>query len=294
LVIPTSPEALPSGEQQAGPSYSAVVLEAPKTAKRNSKDRITTAAPGAPLMSLPCPFSRPGAGQASSNDLVPFPGTSQETRQNGSEKAKSTKGSSSKSTASSSGQMSTESGSGTGSGSGTAEEGEEEGDEKEEAGDDEEEVDDDEVDEDFDGSEDPSSAHGSESMSSLGQPISPSRHHLGTRRVQGHTRNISGVSSGISGPSSGSHAHSHSMSSSMGTQSGGGMSVLTQSTGNHESTDSESPLQRQRASLSQGSSVSPSIPMPPRHILKAKEEVVLSFRIRLHRLLPPLQLHWQV
>jgi len=42
------------------------------------------------------------------------------------------------------------------------------------------------------------------------------------------------------------------------------MLVLTQSTGNRESTDSESPLQRQHVSLSQGSSVSLSIPMPPR------------------------------
>ena len=43
----------------------------------------------------------------------------------------------------------------------------------------------------------------------------------------------------------------------MGTRSSGGMSVLMQST-------EESPIQRQRASLSQGSSVSPSIPMLPR------------------------------
>ena len=92
--LSTPPE---SGEQQAGPSYSVMILEAPKTAQRNSKDRIPTAAPSTPLMSLLYSFSRPGAGQVLSNDLVPFPGTHQETRQNGSEKGKSSQGLSSKS-----------------------------------------------------------------------------------------------------------------------------------------------------------------------------------------------------
>ena len=85
-------------------------------------------------------------------------------------RGKLSQGSSSKSATSPLGQTSEESGSGTGTGNGTAEEGEG-GDE----GDDEEEGDGDgEVEEEFDGSEEPSPGRGSESMSSLGQPISPS------------------------------------------------------------------------------------------------------------------------
>ena len=88
------------------------------------------------------------------------------------------------------GQTSEESGSGTGSGGGTAEGGEEEEEEDEEEDDDEEGDDDGEVEEEFDGSEEPSSGRGSESMSSLGQPTSPSRYPLGTRRIGGHSQHF--------------------------------------------------------------------------------------------------------
>ena len=263
-------------QTQPGPSSSMFTgLETPKMAKRNSKDKIpgssTGIAPGAPLMSLPYPFSRPGAGQVSSKDLVPFPGSSKEKVKGGSKSGGSGKSSKSKST----NQTSSE-GSGSGSGSGSAEEDEEEEGQEEdedEIDEDDDEDDEDEEEDDFEGSEGPSSGQGSGSMSSLGQPIgSPARYPFGMRRPAGvgHSRNFSGVSSGMSsgghGLSGGSHVHSHSMSSSHGTRSAAGVSVFTQSTGNRESTDSEfGPEGRPRASLSQGSSVAPGIPMPPRH-----------------------------
>lgn len=248
-------------------------LEAPKMVKRNSKDKIPgSVGAGAPLMSLPYPFSRPGAGHVSSKDSVPFPGgNGDQRRSKASSKSKSTKSTSSP---------------GTGpeeSASGSGATGEEEEEEEEEIDDDEEELEDDEEedeDEDFIDSEEPSSGRASGSMSSLGQPISPSRGHpFGGRRPfgAGHGRNMSGVSSALSsgqGMSGGSHVHSQSVSSSHGTKSAAGVSVLSQSTGNPESTDSELlPGSRARASLSQSSSpalparplVGASIPMPPRH-----------------------------
>ncbi|KAF8152199.1 hypothetical protein B0H34DRAFT_109453 [Crassisporium funariophilum] len=242
-------------------------LEAPKMAKRNSKDKIpgSSTAAGAPLMNLPYPFSRPGAGQVSSKDLVPFPAGapglktgSKRSKGSGSSSGKSGKSKSSKSKTTSSGSK---------SGSGSTEDDDEEEEEEEEDDDDDEEEEDDEFD-----SEEPSSGRASGSMSSLGQPInSPSRYPFGNRRPvgAGHGRSMSGVSSGMSsgaGVSGGSHAHSHSMSSSHGTRSGGAMSVLSQSTGNMESTDSEFGVEgRGRASLSHGSSTLGAIPMPPRH-----------------------------
>jgi hypothetical protein len=78
-------------------------------------------------------------------------------------------------------------------------------------------------------------------MSSLGHPISPSRYPLGTRRAgAGHRRTASGVSSRLSSGaaiSGGSHAHSHSMSSSHGNKSVMGASVVSQNTSNKDSTD---------------------------------------------------------
>ncbi|PPQ63654.1 hypothetical protein CVT24_004428, partial [Panaeolus cyanescens] len=111
----------------------------------------------------------------------------------------------------------------------------------------------------------PSSGRASGSMSSLGQPIAGSgaRYPFSVRRPVGvgHGRSMSGVSSGLSHSYSHSHSqsqsHSHSQSiSSRGTR----MSMLTQSTGNVESTDSEEARSassgRERASLSLGSSQS--------------------------------------
>ncbi|KAJ3495701.1 hypothetical protein NLJ89_g10585 [Agrocybe chaxingu] len=77
---------------------------------------------------------------------------------------------------------------------------------------------------------------------------------------------MSGVSSALSsgqGGSGGSHAHSHSVGShahshslsSRGTRSAGAMSVITQSTGNFETTDDEEEQGRERG-VSQGSSAS--------------------------------------
>jgi hypothetical protein len=234
-------------------------LEAPKMAKRNSRDKIPGSSSGtAPLLTLPYPFSRPGAGHVSSKDSVPFPGTrnSRSSKSSGSRRGKN-----SKSGASDTG--SGDSGSGSGSGSGSAE-GEEDEDE-----DDEDDDEDEDDEDDIDDSEEPSSERASGSMSSLGHPInSPSRYPFGMRRA-GHGRTASGVSSGMSsGPavSGGSHAHSQSMSSSYGT---GAVSVLTHSTGNRETTDSEAGAEsRERANLSQGSSnvdQGSGIPMPPRH-----------------------------
>ncbi|KAF5319620.1 hypothetical protein D9619_008810 [Psilocybe cf. subviscida] len=232
-------------------------LEVPKAAKRSSKDKI----PGsAPLQTLPYPFSKPGSGHVSSKDSVPFPATGSEAEK----KSKSSrKGKSSKSGTSSASESAETSGTGSGS-TGDEDDEEEEGEDEDE---DEDDQDDDENEDDVEDSEAPSTGCVSGSMSSLGQPISPSRRlPLVARRpaAGAHARSPSGVSSGMS---AGSHAHSHSMSSSYGT---GAVSVLTHSTGNRESTDSEAG--RERASLSQGSShhghsfaISPLIPMPPRH-----------------------------
>ncbi|KAF9478772.1 hypothetical protein BDN70DRAFT_895487 [Pholiota conissans] len=236
-------------------------LEAPKTAKRNSKDKI----PGS--STAPYPFSKPGSGHVSSKDSVPFPASG-----SGAEKLKgkashSTNSKSSKSKSSSALGSSSSVQTSTGSGSSPGEVDLNDDDEEEEEEDDDDddlELDDDDI---IDDSEEPSSERASGSMSSLGQPISPSRAYLGMHRPvgAGHNRNLSGVSSAVSG---GSHVNNQSMSS-------GGMSLLTQSTGNPESTDSEFGLEgRERASLSQGSPVartsplaagSGAIPMPPRH-----------------------------
>jgi hypothetical protein len=236
-------------------------LEPPKMAKRSSKDKIpgsSTIAGEVPLLSLPYPFSKPGSGQVSSNDLVLFPigAKLNSQKSQGSDKAKTSKSGTSTS-------KSTSGGSGSTSGS------REEEIEEEEEDDDDDDDDEDEEGDDF-GSEEPSEP-ASGSMSSLGHPISPSRHPFGTRRPggAGHRRTPSGVSSGTSGAavSGGSHAHSHSVSSSHGNKSVMGASVLSQSTSNKDSTDSESGVVERRG-LNHGSSPLSGggvIPMPPRH-----------------------------
>ena len=243
--------------EEPGPSTGMFTgLEPPQMAKRNSKDKI----PGsskivneAPLLNLPYPFSKPGSGQVSSNDLVLFPvGAKPDSQKSqGSDRAKTKSGTStSKSTSG-----------GSGSTSGSREE-------EIEEDDDDDDDDEDEEGDDFDSEEPSEPASGS--MSSLGHPISPSRYPFGTRRPggAGHRRTPSGVSSGMSSGaavSGGSHAHSHSMSSSHGTKSVMGVSVVSQSTSNKDSTDSESGVVERR-SLTHGSSpLSGVIPMPPRH-----------------------------
>ena len=245
-------------------------IKTPKMAKRNSKDKdILNAAPGAPLLSLPYPFVQNGVGRVSSRDggLVPFPAVHAEARQSESSS------SSSPTTASSSTTTST----------GTGE-------------------DDDDDDEDEDGSEDPSSSRGSESMSSLGQPISPSRGYpfvsgatTGTRsrpHGQGHARNPSGVSSAMSRThgrrsissgatgtgtgtgtgsfSGGGYSHRYSYGASSGDggvksleeRSEDRLSVVSRSTGNKSTTSEE----RERSiSVSGSERGAGGIPMPPRH-----------------------------
>ena len=248
--------------QEPGPSTGMFTgLEPPKMAKRSSKDKIpgsSTIAGEAPLLNLPYPFSKPGSGQVSSNDLVLFPiGAKPESQKSqGSGRAKTSKSGTSTS-------KSTSGGSGSTSGS------REEEIEEEDDDDDDDDEDDDEEEDDF-GSEEPSEP-ASGSMSSLGHPISPSRYPFGIRRPggTGHRRTPSGVSSGMSSGaavSGGSHAHSHSVSSSHGNKSVMGASVLSQSTSNKDSTDSESGVVERR-SFNHGSSPLSGgvIPMPPRH-----------------------------
>ena len=243
--------------EEPGPSTGMFTdLEPPKMAKRSSKDRIpgsSTIVGEAPLLNLPYPFSKPGSGQVSSNDMVLFPGAKLD-----SQKSQGSETSTSKSTSGSSGST-----------SGSREEEVEEEEEDDDDDDDDDDEDDDEEGDDFDSEEPSEPASGS--MSSLGHPISPSRYPFGTRRSggAGHRRTPSGVSSGMSSGaavSGGSHAHSHSMSSSHGNKSVMGASVLSQSTSNKDSTDSESGVVERR-SLSRGSSPLSGgvIPMPPRH-----------------------------
>ena len=247
--------------EEPGPSTGMFTgLEPPKMAKRSSKDKIPGSSKTvgeAPLLNLPYPFSKPGSGQVSSNDLVLFPVDAKPDGQKsqGSDRAKTPKSGTSTSTSTS---KSTSGGSGSTSGS-REEEIEEEDDDEDE----------DEEGDDFDSEEPSEPASGS--MSSLGHPISPSRYPFGTRRPggAGHRRTPSGVSSGMSSGaavSGGSHAHSHSMSSSHGNKSVMGVSVLSQSTSNKDSTDSESGVVEGRSFIHSSSPLSGGvIPMPPRH-----------------------------
>lgn len=243
-------------EEEPGPSRGMFTgLEPPKMAKRDSKDKIPGSST-APLLNLPYPFSKPGTGQVSSNDLVVFPvggGAKPDSK-----KSKSSGSAQGSHSGTSNSESTSNSGSANASGSG-------EDNEEEEEEDEDEDEDDEEADE-FDSEEPSEPASGS--MSSLGHPINSPSRYFGARRP-GHGRSPSGVSSGMSsggaGVSGGSHAHSHSMSSSHGTKSVmGGASVLSQSTGNKESTDSEFGVVEGR-SLSHGSSPLSAIPMPPRH-----------------------------
>jgi hypothetical protein len=310
----------------AGPSSSTnkaemlLPLKTPKMAKRNSKDKDdislvplplvpsaqslqNTAAPvpGAPLLSLPYPFTQNGVGRVSSRDLVPFPAVGGVAVAAAGSVGRQSRGSRS---TGSRGSRSGTTGSGSGTGTGEEEEEEEEDDDDE---DEDEEDEDDEEEEEED--EDPSSNIGSESMSSLGQPISPSRGHPffpGTNasprarpHAHGHTRNPSGVSSGLSmsrssgtGPrtqgrrsissgatgatgtgsfSGGAYSNRYSYSASSGgavmsQESGRVGSVGSRSTGNR-STTSEEDEGRERSLSVEGErgAAAAGIPMPPRH-----------------------------
>jgi hypothetical protein len=230
-------------------------LEHPIMAKRSSRDKIpgsSKIAGEAPLLNLPYPFSKPGSGQVSSNDLALFPISAKPRSQKSqsSDRAKTPKSGTSKSKSD-----------GSGSASPSTEEEDDDGDDDDDAEDEEG---------DYFGSEEPSEPL-SGSMSSLGHPISPSRYPLGTRRAgAGHRRTASGVSSRLSSGaaiSGGSHAHSHSMSSSHGNKSVMGASVVSQNTSNKDSTDSEPAGVVESRSWNLGSSPLSSgvIPMPPRH-----------------------------
>ncbi|KAF7304690.1 OPT oligopeptide transporter [Mycena kentingensis (nom. inval.)] len=140
-----------------------------------------------------------------------------------------------------------------GSGSGSPE-----GEEDDDDDDDDEDEDDDDMEGYPVGSEEPSSGRASGSMSSLGHPVT-SRYPFQFRRP-------------ARGASNSSHTHTHSHSQSTGPQ----RSILSQSTGNVESTDSHPARSQHSASASSSSapdagrsqsasSASNGIPMPPRH-----------------------------
>jgi len=186
-----------------------VRLERPEMAKRDSRDKIVlggaSTAMGAAEM---YPFASPGSGYVSSKDSMPFPGS-----------AAGASGVRAQESASASGRSK----SGSATGTGTTESGSLEDDEEEEDDDDEEEEEDDDDEDDDDEEEEESAPRTSASMSSLGQPISPSsRYPFGTVRRPagaGHGRTMSGVSSALS--SGGGHSHSHSHSHSMSVSSSG-------------------------------------------------------------------------
>ncbi|KAF9447132.1 hypothetical protein P691DRAFT_632599, partial [Macrolepiota fuliginosa MF-IS2] len=176
------------------------------------------------------PFNQRGSAQVSSQDKVPFPPSPKKTA--------------SRSTTTHTSSESTSSTGSTESSSGSTE--------------DDSEDDDEEEDDEFEGSEEPSTGHASNSMSSLGHPISPSRRYpFNFRQPAGR------------GNSTSSRSHQSRPSQSGVSQSGISYSGVSQSTGNRPSTDSPSDLMsssssRPRASLSQSSGGS-AIPMPPRH-----------------------------
>lgn len=184
---------------------------------------------------LPYPFSQQGSAQVSSQDKVPFPPSPGKGK-----KAASRSTTTHTSTESTSSSGSTESSSG-------STEDDSEDDDEEEDGD------------QFESGEEPSTGHASNSMSSLGHPISPSRKYPFNFRQPG----------GRGGNSMSSRSHQSRPSQSGVSQSGVSYSGISQSTGNRPSTDYPSDLtssenSRPRASLSQSSGGS-GIPMPPRH-----------------------------
>ncbi|KAF7309724.1 OPT oligopeptide transporter [Mycena indigotica] len=135
--------------------------------------------------------------------------------------------------------------------------------------DDDEEEEEDDEDELVLGSEEPSSGRASGSMSSLGHPVT-SRYPFQFRRPG---RGTSG-SSHASPTNTSRHTHTHSQSTGTGPNA---RSLLSQSTGNRESSDSHAPRSQHSASASSSSmpaksqhsasasSASLGIPMPPRH-----------------------------
>ncbi|KAJ3979955.1 hypothetical protein F5890DRAFT_807692 [Lentinula detonsa] len=224
------PEAGPSairGRYEEPADLAAII---PKVVQRTSKERDVPL-PSAPLMKLPYPFTTSGAQVSSDDEKIPFPP---------SPSVLSFK----------------ESSSGTKSRSkdnGTTEE--------EEEGEVEEVVEGDEEEEEVASgaqttSEDPSSSSGSgrasNSMSSLGHPVS-SRYPFQFRHPTRGASYSSGVPSHATPPSNG-----HSIASRF--------SQNTRSTGNRESVDSHSPRSHYTSGSDAASPISMSgLPMPPRH-----------------------------
>jgi len=173
------------------------------------------------------PFGRQGSAQVSSQDRVPFPPSPSKSKQTISRSATSQ---TSSEPTSSSGSIENDS-----------------GDDDEESGD------------KFDESEERSTGHASNSMSSLGYPISPSRRYLFGFRYPGGRGN-----------STSSRSHQSRPSQSGVSQFGVSHSGISQSTGNQPSTKSSS--DNTSTNSDSGPSASPgqssggsSIPMPPRH-----------------------------
>ncbi|KAJ7123776.1 hypothetical protein C8R43DRAFT_40635 [Mycena crocata] len=207
---------------QSAPEFGDII---PKVAKRSSKDR--TAGPSSPLMSLPYPFTAPGA-QMSSQDRVPFPPSPGPTDDKDS-----------------SGSLEEE-----------EDDDEEEEEEEEEEDEDEEDEDEDEEDELLEAvSEEPSSGRASGSMSSLGHPVT-SRYPFQFRRpARGHSGS-SGAASHISPASHNTRSTQSRIS--QATQSTGNR----ESSDSHSPRSQHTASSDLASSRHNSASV---IPMPPRH-----------------------------
>lgn len=213
----------------------------PKVAKRSSKDKV--AGPSAPLMSLPYPFTAHGA-QMSSADKVPFPPSPVSKKSKKSRSGTTSRATSRTTSATTSGSMEEEE---------EEEEGEDESNDDDDDDDDdgnEDQEEDEEGDNEF--SEEPSSGRASGSMSSLGHPVA-SRYPFQFRLPpRGNSMSSSGAISHISPTTHSRSIHSR-------------ISQGTQSTGNPESTDSQSPRSHATSSSDVANVSASGFPMPPRH-----------------------------
>ena len=235
-----SSQAVP-GPSTAGPSTRQFADVIPRVVKRSSQERPISG-PSAPLMSLPYPFTGRGA-QVSSKDRVPFPPSPVPSG----EKAE------------------------------TTEHNEEEADDGDVLEGDQESLDEG-MEGDFEFSEEPSSGRASGSMSSLGQPVT-SRYPFQPRRPTARTTSPSSQSPSQFSPQQPLAQIAQTQARDSPTGRSGTHSTpsrASQSTGNRDSTDSQSPMSFSGSGSGVGtSSGMPSpislishgggIPMPPRH-----------------------------
>ncbi|KAF8641631.1 hypothetical protein AX16_009857 [Volvariella volvacea WC 439] len=245
----------------------------------------------APVKNVPYPFTTPGAAQLSSKDKIPFPPSPSRSKKS---KKSGSSGDGSGGTPCTTSGGSSGSGGSAGESSGSRSRDDHDNVHHAHHHDEDEEMDvQEDVDEDDDGFETNPSLAGraSDSISSLGQPISatggntryPFQFRRPTSVTAGYGRGLgsSSISSGAA-PSHASHAHTRSTQS--GVSGVSGYTHTTQSTGNRESSDSHSPRSHTTSSFSGHGPVSPlsveddasshdhpyaftgsPIPMPPRH-----------------------------